>query len=269
MAKALDRNADLDAAADKALHRLAALHETNPMRALRKEAERLGEESNALYGVRSEGLFNLDHDFIGLGWTKRQLERAKSAPPESKRELLALIADYENPGNGGYYDNCGTNESAPHLVNGYPYDFGQPYVPTMLDEANRPSQRTMCFTQDESQGVTFHYDDLDPKAHYRVRLTLVRPKYQDRYIERMNQHSQSLYADDTPVAKDIEVPERISDHFTYDIPQTATADGALTLRLQKQPDVATGDRITTEQWRNTGGWGTIVSEIWLVKSGPQ
>ncbi|MDX9973600.1 MAG: hypothetical protein RBU21_11505, partial [FCB group bacterium] len=39
MAKALDRNADLDAAADKALHRLAALHETNPMRALRKEAE--------------------------------------------------------------------------------------------------------------------------------------------------------------------------------------------------------------------------------------
>jgi hypothetical protein len=135
----------------------------------------------------------------------------------------------------------------------------------MLDEANRLSQRTMCFTQDEAQGLTFRYEALDPHAQYRVRMTLVRPKYQDRYAQRMNQHSESLYADDALVAKDIEIPERMSDFFTYDIPQSATADGTLTLRLETQPDVATGDRVAVEQWRNTGGWGTIASEIWLMK----
>lgn len=262
---ALMSGSDLDAAADEALRWLAERHETDEMRALREEAERLGEESNALYGVRSEGIFNLDHDFIGLGWTKRQLERARTAPVEEKREWLAMIADYTNPGEGGFYDNCGSFESAPRLVNGYPYDFGQPYVPLMLDEANRLSQRTMCYTQDEPEGVAFRYEGLDPQAAYRVRLTLVRPRYQERYTMRMNQRSESLYADDILVARDIEVPERMSDHFTFGIPREATADGRMTLRFEKAPDVAAGDRVSVEQWRNCGGWGTIVSEVWLMK----
>jgi hypothetical protein len=29
--------------------------------------------------------------------------------------------------------------------------------------------------------------------------------------------------------------------------------------------VARGDRVSVEQWRNSGGWGTIVSEVWLMK----
>jgi len=264
-AQALGDGGDLDAAAADALQWLGELRETDEMRALREEAERLGEESNALYGVRSEGIFNLDHDFIGLGWTRRQLERARAAAGEDKRELLAMIADYENAGEGGFYDNCGTYERAPHLIEGYPYDFGQPYVPLMLDEANRPSQRTMCFTQDERQGVAFLYEGLDPAARYRVRATLVRPKYQERYALRMNQHTESLYADDVPVAKDIEVPERMSDFFTFDLPPETTADGTVTLRFEKAPDVAAGDRVSVEQWRNSGGWGTIVSEIWLLR----
>ncbi len=59
-----------------------------------------------------------------------------------------------------------------------------------------PRQRSMHFTQDEEQGVTLHYDDLDPEATYAVRFTFVRPWYQDRYAQRMNQKSQSIYADD-------------------------------------------------------------------------
>ena len=257
---------ELDAAICEAHSWLDASLETPEMQGLRDEAMRLGEESNALFGVRSEGIYSLDHDFVGLGWTGRQLERAKAAPAEQKRTLLTMITDYEDPGEGGFYDNCGTYESMPHLVNGYPYDFGQPYVPEMLSEANRHSQRTMCSTQDEAKGVAFHYEGLDPNAHYRVRMTLVRPKYQARYGMLMNQKAESIYADGKLLAKGLEVPERISDFFMFDIPPECTKDGELTIRLEKMPDVASGDRVSVEQWRNCGGWGTIVSEIWLIKA---
>ena len=82
---------------------------------------------------------------------------------------------------------------------------------------------------------------------------------------RMNQHKQSVYADDKLIAKDVELPLQMSDFFTYDIPAEATADGELVIRLEKAADVAVGDRVSVEQWRNSGGWGTIVSEAWLMK----
>lgn len=244
---------------------LDALEESPEMAALREEARRLGEESDALYGVRNEGYFNLDQDFIGLGWLSRQLERAAKASGGGQRELLRMIAAYEDPGEGGHYDNFGTANHAPNLVFGYPYDHGQPYVPEMLDTANRPSQRAMHFTQDEDQGVTIEYRDLDPEAAYRIRFTFVRPWYQERYAFRMNQTKQSIFANGTLLAKDVELPLRMSDFFTYDIPQELTQSGTLIIQLEKHPETAQGDRVTVEQWRNCGGWGTLVSEAWLMK----
>lgn len=244
---------------------IESLEPTDEMTRLREEAGRLGEESNALFGVRSEGYFNLEHDFIGLGWVKRQLERADAAGPVEARELLTMIIDYENPGPGGSYDNLGTFNEASHVVNGYPYDHGQPYVSKMLSEGNRPSQRSMHFTQDEAAGVALRYDDLDPQATYRVRFTFVRPWFQSRYSMRMNQKSQQIQADDFVLTEDQELPERMSDFYTYEIPQEATRDGSLTLRLHKATGVADGPRVEREQWRNSGGWGTIVSEVWLMR----
>jgi hypothetical protein len=241
------------------------LKETPEMIRLRKEAGRLGDESNDIFGVRSEGFFNLKHDFIGLGWLRRQLERAKSAEGKKKLELLTKIVDYENPGEGGFYDNLGTFNSAPNVVFGYPYDHGQPYVSQMLAEGNRPSQRSMHFTQDEDQGVTLHYKNLDPESPYRIRFTFVRPWYQERYAFRMNQKSQTIYADDFVLANNIELPLQTSDFFAFDIPHSVTKDGELVIRLERASEVAHGDRVTIEQWRNSGGWGTIVSEVWLMK----
>jgi hypothetical protein len=241
------------------------LKETDEMKAFRKEAERLGEESNKISGERNDGIFNLKHDFIGLGWLKRQLERSLKADNKSRQELLSMITDYENPGAGGFYDNLGTYNKAPDLVSGYPYDHGQPYVSQMLSEGNRPSQRSMHYTQDEKQGVSFHYSNLDKNGTYKIRFTFVRPWYQERYSSRMNQRGQSVYANDILLVKDVELPLQMSDFFTYDIPAKATAGGELTITLRKSADVANGDRVSVEQWRNSGGWGTIVSEVWLMK----
>ncbi|MCK5861098.1 MAG: hypothetical protein KAH38_01345, partial [Candidatus Hydrogenedentes bacterium] len=96
----------------QAISSFDTLEETGEMVQLREEAGCLGEESNALFGVRNDGYFNLDHDFIGLGWLKRQLERALAASPGERGELLRMITDYENPGEGGYYDNLGTENVA-------------------------------------------------------------------------------------------------------------------------------------------------------------
>ena len=175
-----------------------------------------------------------------------------------------MIINYEDPGKGGHYDNLGTANCAPNVVSGYPYDHGQPYVSTMLSEGNRPSQRSMHFTQDEQQGVSLHYRDLDPKGSYKIRLTLVRPWYQERYAMRMNQKSQSIYADDILIADDLELPSQMSDFFTFNIPKKATMDGELIIRFEKSPEAANGDRVSVEHWRNSGGWGTIVSEAWLI-----
>ncbi|MCC5936468.1 MAG: hypothetical protein JJU34_04245 [Lunatimonas sp.] len=250
----------------QALQKLKAMHDESPeMVALKSLASQLGEESNTLFGTRSEGLYNLEHDFIGLGWLDRQLRRALTAEGKQREELLFLITDYDNPGEGGQYDNLGTANHAPNVVFGYPYDHGQPYVPQMLSEGNRPSQRSMHFTQDESQGVTLHYRDLDPDARYKIRFTLVRPWYQERYAMRMNQKFQTIFADDQVLAQDLELPLQMSDHFTFEIPANLTKDGELVIRFQKAADVANGDRVTVEQWRNSGGWGTLVSEVWLIR----
>ncbi|MCA9028200.1 MAG: hypothetical protein KDA86_23520 [Planctomycetaceae bacterium] len=263
------KTGNIEAAIDQSLSALDILDapkETPEMIALRQEAAELGEQSNDLFGVRNEGNFNLQHDFIGLGWLRRQLTHAKAAEPDEQLELLAMIVDYENPGPGGFYDNLGTANRAPHVVNGYPYDHGQPYVPMMLSEENRPSQRSMHFTQDEADGVALHYTDLDPDAHYRIRFTFVRPAYQERYAMRMNQKSQTILADDVVLAADHPLPERVSEFATFDIPTETTRDGELRIQLRKAKDVAVGPQVEREQWRNSGGWGTLVSEVWLMKS---
>lgn len=254
-----------DAAIGQALRWIGETVPTDEMKRLRDESERLGEESNRLHGVRSEGHYFLDHDFIGLGWLKRQLERARSASGPGRAELLRMITDYEDAGEGGFYDRGGTLDRCPNIVKGYPYDFGQPLVPGMIWEGNRPSQRSMHYTQDEEQGVTFHYRGLDPRASYRIRFTLVRPWYQERYRARMNQKTETIYAGDLVLAKDLEIPEAMSDFFTFDIPREAVRNGELVIRFERAAEVARGSRVERESWRNTGGWGTIVSEAWLMR----
>ena len=81
----------------------------------------------------------------------------------------------------------------------------------------------------------------------------------------MNQHTETIYAGDIVLARDLEVPERMSDFFTFNIPREAMRDSELVIRFERASDVAHGTRLEREVWRNTGGWGTIVSEAWLMK----
>lgn len=235
--------------------------ETRAMRDLRAEAERLGGESAAIYGVRNEGLFNLEQDFVGLGWYRRETERAMNAQAADQRATLRLIARYEDAGEGGFYDDAGNPARSPRLVKGWPYGDGG------FSGANRVSQRTMAYTTDEAEGVAFQYHELDPNAAYRVRVTLVRPRYLPRFGKFQHQKSQSIYADDIALAENLELPEYESEFFEFDIPREATADGKLKVWFKKAEGIGEGLPSQVTVWRNTGGWGTLVSEIWLMKRG--
>jgi len=235
---------------------------SNEMARLKSQADRVGRESDRLFGVRNDGFFNLKQDYVGFGWLKRELRRAAAAvSPDERRAIVERILFYEDPGDGGFYDVAGIPAKSPHLVYGWPYDGGR------VSRENRPSQRAMAFTADEEQGVTFHYDKLDPHAQYRVRLALVRPRYLPRYALRQPQKSESIYADDVALAENLELPANTADFFEFDIPKSVTADGQLTLSMKKQPGVGTGLKSDITLWRNTGGWGTLVSEVWLMKKG--
>jgi hypothetical protein len=250
---------ELESAVAYAQAALADDIESAEMKRLKDEAGRLGTESAALFGVRNTGYFNLDQDFVGLGWLGKQVALAGQASPERRREIVNQVVFYEDPGEGGYYDDAGDPRRAPHLTFGWPFSDGG------ISGANRPSQRRLAFTTDEQQGVTFEYDDLDPTAHYRVRFTLVRPRYLPRFGVRQKQTSQSIYADDALLVKDLELPQYMCDFFEYDIPKTTTADGKLTIMFKKADGVGEEPHPEITVWRNTGGWGTLVSEVWLMK----
>ncbi len=236
--------------------------ESAEMRRLRSLAERLGQESNRIFGVRNVGLFNLNHDFCGLGWLAREIRRASDAADEDQlKRIVERIVYYEDPGVGGFYDNAGVPEASPHLVNGWPY--GE----SGFSGFNRRSQRTVAFTTEEERGVAFRYTGLDPDAAYRARLTLVRPRYLPRFGKFQEQTSQSVYADEHLLGENVELPEFESDFFEFDVPREATADGELLLWMKKQPGIGEGLSSDVAVWRNTGGWGTLVSEVWLMKKG--
>ncbi len=65
--------------------------------------------------------------------------------------------------------------------------------------------------------------------------------------------------------RDLEVPERRSDFFTFDTPREVIRGGELVIHFDRAPDVAPGSRLEREVWRNPGGWGVIGSEAWLMK----
>ncbi|MEX2016717.1 MAG: hypothetical protein WD873_08735, partial [Candidatus Hydrogenedentales bacterium] len=182
--------------------------ESRQMIELKEKAKQLGDESDRIYGVRSEGLFNLEQDYHGFGWLNREMANAAAAESDAEREaIVRRVVQYEDPGPGGFYDNAGVPGGAPRLVYGWPYGDGG------FSGANRPSQRTMAFTTDEDRGVQFRYTGLDPDAQYRVRLTLVRPRYLPRFGVFQEQTSQSIFADDVALAEAVELPEFESRFF--------------------------------------------------------
>jgi len=92
-------------------------------------------------------------------------------------QRLARVADWEDPGPGGYYDDLGCAWKQPHLVKPKPlwddpagvttpredhtFDSGEPNRLSWLDLSEALYQTPLVL----------RYEDLEPNAAYRVRVT--------------------------------------------------------------------------------------------------
>jgi hypothetical protein len=220
--------------------------ETPEMAALKEEARRLGEETDKLFGQRVNGYFSIDKPMTALGWTEKQFEIAAQASEAERRAMLERLASYEDPGPGGFYDDAGNRQRQPHLVKGNSYD-----ATAFMDPNNRPSQNTIAYSMDDPRGVAFRYEGLDPAAAYKVRVTMAMPRAR-RMMANVPpdlKRTQSILADGEYIARNVEIPEFTAEHFEYDVPPAATADGALELTFE----------------RGDGSMGVVVSEVWLLR----
>ncbi len=213
-------------------------------------------------GLHLPAVRNLDAELTVLSWERTQLKKAlaaheggRAADLTALREAITLVLNYENPGPGGYYDDCGHIGRDPHFVSGH-------RVPGVngIDPESRPSAKTLAISMGASNDVVFAYQDLNPDAEYQVRLTLVCPESDlggpdlsaaSRASDSGSQLCgiQRLYASGFLVHDDLRVPTRVAQQFTFDVPRQAYSDGRLELRFAR------------------GGIGNIaaVSEIWLIR----
>lgn len=133
-----------------------------------------------------------------------------------------------------------------HQVKGESYDAAQ-----FMGPNNRPSQNTIAYNLQDAKGIIFRYAGLDPKAVYKVRLTLVTPRLPQTMTGLLSnvRRAEHLIADGEYLAKGIKIPEYTAQRFEYDVPQALTSDGALELILE----------------RAEGAMATVISEVWLPR----
>jgi ribosomal protein L29 len=229
---------------------------------LREEIRDLNDLLHYQIGLRLPAVANLDAELTNLGWELAQLRKALAAHASGAssdlkglRRAIALCLNYENPGPGGFYDDCGHIGRDPHFVAGHriPGAHG-------LDPINRLSANTFAAGFGEAEDVVFAYRDLDPEASYRVRLTLVCPEEESGRAQlapaapttgvgSRSGAAQRLYASGFLVHGNLRLPGRVAQQFTFDLPRQSYSDGRLELRFV----------------RAAAGLMVAVSEIWLIQ----
>jgi hypothetical protein len=185
-------------------------------------------------------------------WLENEFK--KVAELGSEGEKLARIdrlVNWENPGPGGFYDDLGNPSKQPHLVyqTTFATDPGFVHGPQnahfrTLDNSTLQVDPTLRYSMLDQAETLYgtpllvRYDQLDPKAEYRVRAT-----YFGRYGAVM-----SLKADALEVHGAVPSTQP-AEPMEFDVPKAATEDGQLTL-----------------QWDLVEGRGCQVAEVWLIKN---
>jgi hypothetical protein len=225
--------------------------------------------------IRGGNLDNVDVPLNNRLWLKQQFEEIRALETEDERlERLTAIVSWTNPGPGGYYDDLGNLTGQPHLVTGPGFEEDPDFLRSALVGAMDPSMPYRFYvgfpeevrhlhlrTSMKSHAISLNdqplklcYRDLDPNAHYRVRVT-----YVARYP-----------AEGTPDSEITAPPVRLladGEHevhpllgrpfpigpIEFDVPRAATADGELELACQGKLGYGGFER------------GCRMSEIWLIR----
>jgi hypothetical protein len=221
------------------------------------------EKYQAIAVDRGAALDTLDYPLNNRPWLKEQFARIRRLPTDTERvRALHQIADWENPGPGGFYDDLGNLARQPHLLPGpgFEYDPGAWHSPRngfeedlVIDDDEPPPQgiRRMSWLDHAETlydaPLRVRYSDLDPKASYRVRVV---------YAGDTTRRQIRLLANETTEVHPFLSRPSPFRPLEFDIPGEATAGGILTLTWHGEPGLGGNGR------------GCQVSEVWLLKKSP-
>jgi len=211
--------------------------------------------SVAKYGAsaieRGANLDRVDVNLNNRAWIEKQFTGIEELSSEAERQsALQRILHYEDPGPGGFYDDLGDPSHEPHLVLGAGSQVDPQLYRTTVngiadkvpDEGLRISTITYAETLYDTP-LELVYSNLDPKRHYRLRVTYGGEDY-TLPIRLLANDSVEIHA---PLHRK-ENPETLE----FDIPQSTTAGGRLDLKWTRPAGVGGGGR------------GLQVAEVWLI-----
>ncbi|MBX3436946.1 MAG: hypothetical protein KF861_05615 [Planctomycetaceae bacterium] len=207
----------------------------------------------AIATERGANLDMIDAPLNNRPWLQKRFAAIRALDDENARLAeIDKIVRWTDPGPGGFYDDLGDPMRQPHLVRGPgatldPQHFESSLLGTSVRNGILSTNPISWWHHAESMHnapLTMQYDDLDPTAAYRIRVS---------YLGDMPPIKIRLTADDEHEIHPLIDKSRPEPLFEFDIPRAATADGKLTLRWYREPG------------HGGNGRGSQVSEIWLMR----
>lgn len=193
----------------------------------------------------------------------------KSVNGDVRLARLARIADWEDPGPGGFYDDLGCAWKQPHLAKPKPlWDDPAGITAPREDHAFDLNSPSRLLWLDVSEALyetplTLRYDDLDPKESYRVRVT-----YLGRYsatIRLVGNRAYEIHGAYGHTLNGVRYMSNYSDSAAVISPAT----NALPLEVIPLefviPREATQNGTLELTWQRITGRGIQVAEVWLIK----
>lgn len=175
----------------------------------------------------------VDYPLNNRWWLADEFEKIKQLPAEKQAERLLVIGNWENPGNGSYYDDISSISKGPRVI-------------TISDDAtdiawwdNGKSRKRLSF-QTFQRCPVIEYTNLDPNARYLVRVC----GSGDALI-RADGHRLS------PTVYNKE-PETFKEWL---VPLIANSDGKITITFDEPEE-------SNLNWRNQ----SKIFDIWLLKA---
>jgi len=200
---------------------------------------------------RGANLDSVDFALNDRIWLKNEFAKIAKAPAGQQLAMIDHIANWTDPGPGGFYDDLGDPARQPHLVRGESYERDPDFLSSAFtgfgDAEPRSGARVSWYTTAETLAETplkMHYASLDSHAQYAVRVVYGgdSPKVQIRLTANGKFDIHPLRDKPSPQAP-----------LEFDIPREATQSGDLTLEWSKQPG------------QGGNGRGTQVCEVWLIR----
>lgn len=200
---------------------------------------------------RGATLDTIDMPLNDRAWLRDRFTEIRALGSEDER-LAAIdrIVRWEDPGPGGFYDDLGDPMRQPHLVRGpgLAADPGS-FQSAAVGFGYRAGWRLSWMTHAESfydGKVEMRYDGLDSTARYRVAVVYAGDVFS--FTRKLR-----LDADGTTEVHGWIGKEGHPKRAEFDVPSSATADGALTLTWRQEPGAGGAGR------------GNQIAEVWLVK----